>query len=65
VKNKPKQFLLGIAAQRLGREKLASRLDSTDSLLTAWMSGRASMPDSKFLTLSALVDELGVTGCPG
>jgi hypothetical protein len=62
VKNKPKQFLLSMAAQRLGRENLATRLDSSDSLLTAWMSGRASMPDSKFLTLAALVDELDPAG---
>lgn len=54
-----KQNLLAMAAQRIGREELAKRLSVPESLLTAWMSGHASMPDRKLLALAALIDELG------
>jgi transcriptional regulator with XRE-family HTH domain len=54
-----KQNLLVMAARRIGREELARRLNVPDSLLAAWMSGHASMPDLKLLALAALIDELG------
>ena len=54
-----KQNLLRMAAQRLGAEELARRLNIPESLLTAWMSGHASMPDRKLLVLADLLDQLG------
>ena len=54
-----KQNLLEMAAKRIGREELARRLDVPDTLLTAWMSGHASMPDRKLLALAELIDQLG------
>ncbi len=54
-----KQNLLRMAAQRLGGDELAKRLNVPRSLLEAWMSGHASMPDRKLLQLAALLDQLG------
>jgi len=48
-----------MAAQRIGREELARRMNVPDTLLTAWMSGHASMPDRKLLLLASLIEELG------
>jgi hypothetical protein len=48
-----------MAAQRLGPVELAKRLNVPESLLTAWMSGHASMPDRKLLILADLLDKLG------
>jgi DNA-binding transcriptional regulator YiaG len=48
-----------MAAERIGREELARRLNVPDSLLTAWMSGHAAMPDRKLLALASLIEELG------
>ena len=48
-----------MAAARIGREELARRLNVPDTLLTAWMSGHASMPDRKLLVLAELIDQLG------
>lgn len=54
-----KQSLLAMAAKRIGRVELAQRLNVPESLLSAWMSGHASMPDGKLLALAALLDQLG------
>ena len=54
-----KQNLLRMAAQRLGNEELAKRLNIPESLLVAWMGGHASMPDRKLLILADLLDKLG------
>ena len=54
-----KQNLLRMAAHRLGNPELARRLNVPESLLTAWMSGHASMPDRKLLVLADLLDKLG------
>ena len=54
-----KQNLLRAAAARLGSSDLAKRLDVPDSLLEAWMSGHASMPDRKLLQLAEMLDALG------
>jgi hypothetical protein len=59
VPDTTKQNLLRMAAQRLGSEELAKRLNVPESLLTAWMGGHASMPDRKLLTLADLLDKLG------
>ena len=48
-----------MAAQRLGNEELAKRLNIPESLLVAWMGGHASMPDRKLLILADLLDKLG------
>ena len=53
--------LLESAAKRIGRDELAKRLNVPDHLLTAWMSGHASMPERKFLQLADLVEQLGDT----
>ena len=59
VPDTTKQNLLRMAAQRLGHEELARRMKIPESLLTAWMSGHASMPDRKLLILADLLDKLG------
>jgi hypothetical protein len=59
VADTTKQNLLRMAAQRLGPAELAKRLNVPESLLTAWMSGHASMPDRKLLVLADLLDKLG------
>lgn len=59
VADTTKQNLLLMAAQRIGRNELAKQLNVPDSLLTAWMSGHASMPDRKLLLLAELIDKLG------
>ena len=54
-----KQNLLAMAAERIGREELARRLNVPETLLAAWMGGHASMPDRKLLLLAQIIDELG------
>ena len=56
-----KQNLLALAAKRLGRSELARRLNTPESLLEAWMTGHASMPDRKLLLLADLLDKIGET----
>ena len=55
----PKQRLLALAAQRLGRKELAQRLEVPESLLDAWMQGLASMPDARLAALADLIELLG------
>jgi DNA-binding transcriptional regulator YiaG len=54
-----KRALLAAAANRLGVTPLARKLNVPDSLLAAWMSGHASMPDRKLLLLAALLEKPG------
>jgi len=54
-----KQNLLEMAAERIGREELARRLNVPHTLLVAWMGGHASMPDRKLLLLAEIIDQLG------
>jgi len=54
-----KQNLLRAAAARIGRRELAVRLEVPESLLEAWMTGHASMPDRKLIMLAELLDALG------
>ena len=54
-----KQGLLAQAAKRLGKAELAKRMNTPESLLEAWMSGHASMPDRKLLALAEILDQLG------
>jgi hypothetical protein len=53
-----KQQLLRKVAERIGRRELAVRLQVPESLLEAWISGHASMPDRKFLALADFLDEI-------
>ena len=53
-----KQKLLRKVAERIGRRELAVRLQVPESLLEAWISGHASMPDRKFLALADFLDEI-------
>jgi len=48
-----------MAAERIGREELARRLNVPHTLLVAWMGGHASMPDRKLLLLAEIIDQLG------
>jgi DNA-binding transcriptional regulator YiaG len=61
VPDTTKQNLLALAAKRLGRPELARRLNTPESLLEAWMTGHASMPDRKLLLLADLLDKIGET----
>jgi hypothetical protein len=61
VPDTTKQNLLALAAKRLGRSELARRLNTPESLLEAWMTGHASMPDRKLLLLADLLDKIGET----
>ena len=54
-----KQNLLKSVALRVGTADLAKRLNVPESLLQAWMSGHASMPDRKFLLLAEVLEQLG------
>jgi hypothetical protein len=59
VANTTKQRLLEYAEERLGREGLAARLKVQESLLAAWIEGRASMPDQKLGPLADVIVRLG------
>jgi hypothetical protein len=50
--------LLLRAAALIGRDELAVGLKVHPSLLDAWMSGHASMPDRKLATLADLLDQI-------
>ena len=52
-----RQQLLRKGADLLGRVKLAALLDVQASLLEAWMSGHASMPDRQLLALTHILDK--------
>ena len=53
-----KQELLKRAAELVGREELAARLNVPVTLLDVWMRGLATMPDRKLLPLADLLDDL-------
>jgi hypothetical protein len=52
-----KQTLLQRAAQLMGKHDLAGSLGVPDALLEAWMTGQASMPDSKLRILTDLLNK--------
>jgi hypothetical protein len=54
-----KQELLRKAIQRIGLTEVALALKSPPELVSAWMSGHASMPDRKLLMLADFLDNLG------
>jgi transcriptional regulator with XRE-family HTH domain len=51
-----KQRLLREAATLLGQEELATRLKVSESLIGAWVTGEATMPDGKLLMLAEVLD---------
>lgn len=53
-----KQQLLRNGADLLGRVELAALLDVHASLLEAWISGHASMPDRQLLALTHILDKV-------
>ena len=53
-----RQDLLRNAANRMGIEQLCKALNAPQSLIEAWMSGHASMPDRKFIALADLLDSM-------
>jgi len=54
-----KQGLLRKAAQLMGREQLAASLKVPVSLLDAWISGHAAMPDRTLIVLADILDKFG------
>lgn len=54
-----KQNLLRRAVDLAGLEDVAAALKSPPELVTAWMSGHATMPDRKLLLLADFLDRLG------
>ena len=49
------------AVAAVGREEIAIKLNVPHHLLDAWLSGHATMPDLKFVTLTDILDKR-VTG---
>lgn len=54
-----KQALLRKAADLVGHDELAKRLNVPRTLLEVWMRGHATMPDRKLLPLADLLEQLG------
>jgi plasmid maintenance system antidote protein VapI len=50
--------LLDYALERLGKARLAARLEVTESTLDAWLNGSADMTHSKALALADLIAAL-------
>ncbi len=53
-----KQRLLKRAAELVGQDVLAARLNVPVHLLDVWLRGLATMPDRKLLALADLLDNL-------
>ena len=51
-------MLLSKAADLIGRQKLASRLNISPALLDSWISGSRSVPDGKLMELARTMDQL-------
>ena len=51
---------LEVAEKRLGMEELAQRLDASQSAITAWRFGHATMPEHKFLKLVDILTDLAI-----
>ena len=57
--DRTKRELLRKAAGLMGREELAAALKVPTSLLDAWISGHAAMPDRKLVVLADILDRFG------
>jgi hypothetical protein len=53
------QNLLHRAAARIGMPALAARMDVQESLLDAWMNGKAAIPARKILLLADIIEQIG------
>jgi hypothetical protein len=53
-----RQELLRRASKLVGTDQLAVALKVPQSLLEAWMSGHATMPDRKLTPLADFLDEI-------
>ena len=58
MSDETKRALLSQAANQFGLSPLAKRLKVSDGLLAAWLSGHAAIPDSSFVELAALLEQL-------
>jgi hypothetical protein len=58
-----KAELLRRAADLVGRDQLAVRLKVPASLLDAWISGTATMPDRRLTALADILDRLANQEC--
>ena len=56
-----KQQLLKSAANLIGQDELAIRMKVPGSLLEAWISGHATMPDRKLIALAEILDRLAAS----
>ena len=54
-----KQKLLREAVKLAGLDEVANALKVTPTLIEAWISGHASMPDRDLLLLADFLDRLG------
>ena len=54
-----RQRLLEYAAQHLGREEVAKRLNVTEAKLEEWLAGKVEMPNAKLGALADLIDTIG------
>jgi hypothetical protein len=54
----PKQRLLLLARKRVGLAELAKRMAVPEGLLEAWMTGQATMPDARLLSLADVIEQL-------
>ena len=53
-----RRTLLKKAADLIGRDELATRLNVPPHLLEAWINGQATMPDRKLAMLADVLDRL-------
>ena len=51
------QRLLRKAAELMGKEELATRLNVPQDLLKAWLSGQVTMPDRKLIPLANVLEQ--------
>ena len=59
MRQTPIQNLLHRAAARIGTQALAARMEVQESLLEAWMNGKAAIPAKKILALAEIIEQIG------
>ena len=52
--------MIQLAADKLGMDELARRMDVSEALLTTWRDGQGAIPRGEFLRLVDLLLELDV-----
>jgi DNA-binding transcriptional regulator YdaS (Cro superfamily) len=53
-----KQALVRRCADLVGRKQLAARLEISEQMLDAWISGDVTMPDGQLLPLATTLNQL-------